>query len=101
MSTVTRPLNPKVARNANASMTPPNWASTPEAAITSWRRRPFGSPRTTAQASRPPKMAPRIAVITASWIDFTIASMNTSVVNIALKLSSVNWPVGGRERPDR
>ena len=55
---VTRPLKPNVARNAKASMTPPNWASTPDAATEIWRSTPPGPPADTAQASRPPKIAP-------------------------------------------
>ena len=55
---VARPLNPNVARKAKASITPPNWARTPDAATTSCRSRPSGSPRTTAQASSPPMIAP-------------------------------------------
>ncbi len=64
--TVTRPLNANVARKANASITPPNCASTPDAATTTWRSSPSGSPDATAQASSPPSIAPARAVATDS-----------------------------------
>ena len=73
-------------------MTPPNWARTPDAAITSCRSSPSGSLRTTAQASSDPMIAPAIAVASASWIDRTNASTETSSVNRPAMLSSVNPP---------
>ena len=42
MSMVPMPLMPRVAMNANASITPPNWASTDEMAATMRRSGPFG-----------------------------------------------------------
>ena len=42
MSMVPTPLMPMVAMNANASITPPNWASTDEMAEIMRRSRPFG-----------------------------------------------------------
>ncbi len=39
---MTKPLSPIVAMNANASVTPPNWASTPHAEVTTRRIRPVG-----------------------------------------------------------
>ena len=36
---VTTPENPRVAMNAKASGTPPNWASTPLTAVTTRRNR--------------------------------------------------------------
>ena len=67
---------------------------------TSWRRRPSGSPRTTAHASSPPKIAPAIAVPTASWIDSTNASTNVSSVNSREMLSRVELARRRRERAD-
>ena len=42
-SLVTIPCSPIVAMNANASMTPPNWASTPAAASTIVRTGPVSA----------------------------------------------------------
>ena len=89
---VTRPVPAKVARKAKASMTPPNWASTPDAATTTCRSWPFGSPRTTAHARSPPKIAPMIAVPTASWMDLMKALTNISSVNSRDTYSRVGSP---------
>ncbi len=60
--TVTNPVKPNVARNANASVTPPNWASTPQAAVTTRRRTPPGAAVEIACASSAPRTAPTTAV---------------------------------------
>ena len=73
-------------------MTPPNWARTPDAATTSCRNSPSGSPRITAQASSPPMIAPAIAVPRASWIERTSASTDTPSLNSPAMLSNVNAP---------
>ena len=59
---VTKPVKPNVARKAKASVTPPNWASTPQAAVTTRRSTPSGSPVETAYASSAPSTAPSTAV---------------------------------------
>src|SRR5262245_39718292 len=51
---VTNPDSPMVAMKANASVTPPSWASTPEAAVTARRSGPSRGPLKTAHASRAP-----------------------------------------------
>ncbi len=62
-NTVTMPSKPSVARKAKVSVTPPNCARTPAAALTERRSRPSGLPLTTAQASSAPRTAPISAVI--------------------------------------
>ena len=42
------PAVPMVAMKAKARVTPPNWASTPQAAVTKRRKAPFGLPVTIA-----------------------------------------------------
>src|SRR5919112_5637579 len=61
-NTVTNPDRPMVAMNANASVTPPNWASTPDAAVTARRSSPPGFAVTRAYASTAPNTAPATAV---------------------------------------
>ena len=74
MNMVARPLNPNVARKAKASMTPPNCARTAEADRTMRRSQPFGSESTSAQARRPPRVAPMMAV----WAERVMERMNAS-----------------------
>src|ERR1700729_2898987 len=63
------PIGPIAARKANASVTPPNWASTPEAATERRRIRPSGLPVATAYASTAPKTAPPSDDARANWND--------------------------------
>jgi len=74
MNIVARPLNPNVARKANASMTPPNCARTAEAERTTRRSQLLGSESTNVHARRPPNVAPMMAV----WADRMIERMNAS-----------------------
>src|SRR5207245_10852742 len=68
---VTNPVVLSVARNAKASVTPPNCASTPEAEVTARRRRPRGLPVTTAYASRAPANPPARALTRETTAPFT------------------------------
>ena len=52
-----------MARNANASATPPNWASTLHSEITARRTIEVGGLLTISQASTAPSTAPMIAVL--------------------------------------
>ena len=72
---MTKPLSPIVAMNANASVTPPNWASTPQAEVTSRRTTlsgPAGHHRVARAARR--STAPRTAVTADSVMLRTNAS---------------------------
>ena len=55
---MTRPLKPKVARNAKASITPPNWARVPEPASTSRRSRPSRRPDRDRPGQKPAEHRP-------------------------------------------
>src|SRR5207245_2361943 len=68
---VTNPVVLSVARNAKASRTPPNCASTPEADVTARRRRPRGLPVATAYASRAPASPPASALTRDTTAPFT------------------------------
>ena len=59
---VTKPCIPTVATKANASVTPPNWASTPHSAVMIRRSVPPGRPVATAYDRRAPNTAPSTAV---------------------------------------
>jgi hypothetical protein len=61
-NTVTKPDRPMVAMKANARVTPPNWASTPDRAVTTRRSSPPGRAVASAYASTAPRTAPRTAV---------------------------------------
>ena len=63
---MTSPAGPIVARKANASVTPPNWASTPHADVIVRRRTPFGLPVAMAYARTAPTTAPMTALTTDS-----------------------------------
>src|SRR5215475_14356726 len=60
---VSTPLRPTVAKNANASATPPNWASTLHSEITARRTIEVGGLLTISHASTAPSTAPIIAVL--------------------------------------
>src|SRR6266498_1685777 len=61
-NTVTKPDRPIVAMNANARVTPPNCASTPEAAVTTRRNTPPSFDVTRAYASRAPNTATSVGI---------------------------------------
>src|SRR4051794_24691747 len=90
-NTVRNPDRPMVARNAKARVTPPNWASTPEAAVTTRRSTPPGLAVTRAYASRAPKIAPMIALTADSTMLRPNASSTYPWVR-ALMLASVTPP---------
>ena len=101
---VTRPLNPKVARNAKASITPPNWARTPDAAsdhLPQLAVRYAAGHRPGEEARRRSRRA--IAVVIASWIDFMNALTNVLLIGEHPDgtLSSVSPPSRRRERAER
>ena len=92
MNIVARPLNPNVARKANASMTPPNCARTAEAARTMRRSQLFGSESTKAQARRPPNVAPMMAVWAERVMERTNASRKVAPLRTVTMFCSVGVP---------
>ena len=87
------PVVPMVAVKAKASITPPNWASTEQAATTVRRRMPVGFAVDTAYASSAPMAAPVTAEMADSPIDQKAALRTAGSVSTP-KLASVSPPVG-------
>src|SRR5438270_302602 len=84
-----------LAMNAKASVTPPNWARTPDAETTRRRSSPLGDPVTIAYESRAPSEAPRSAVTAETKVvsivaDFSIAACRTGRARPAIHRF---WPV--------
>src|SRR6266571_4858916 len=90
-NTVTRPIVPKVAMNANVSVTPPNWARTPAPEVTVRRRIPRGLPVTTAYASRAPATAPTNA-LTAEMTKLLTNDLTRKGCTTSVRLDSVMLP---------
>ena len=91
-------MRPSVATNANASATPPNWASTPHSEITARRTIEVGGLLTISQASTAPSTAPMSAVLPESS---TLLPQRVSAVSEnSAWMSSEREPAVGVERAD-
>src|SRR5665647_2377650 len=95
---VKNPWELKVAMNAKASVTPPNWARTPHTEATSRRIRPPSRAVETAYASRAPRTAPRTAVTADSTVEWMKADTICGWVS-AERLPRVGRPLPSRNAP--
>ena len=82
---VSTPLNPIVATNAKASMTPPNWASTLHTEMTRRRSAEVGGLVTIRYASSAPRNAPTIAVVPDSSTLLHSAARAVSVNRVRIR----------------
>ena len=83
-------MAPKEARNANASATPPNWASTPLSEVVKRLATPPVLAVLTAYASNPPRTAPPSEVTAARTTDWRRPRTTEALVSASM-LPIVGW----------
>jgi hypothetical protein len=97
---VRKPCRLKVATNAKANATPPNWARTPHSEVTNRLSTPSGRAVLTAYARTAPMTAPTTAVTTDSTSECCSAGRKLDGRSVsASMLSSVGRPEPSRKAP--